>query len=129
MPFTADQILNKRIFAKFPVKKLNSSLQEIGNIPAGPIGVVFSWIVRNGKLYWMIGDDFRKGAFLVQHNSSTISLDASERREIEAREKQKKEDEQKKQKGVIPFYIEKYGKTLLLFALASIAIREYIKKT
>jgi hypothetical protein len=128
MPFTADQIINKRIRAKLPVKKLSSNLKEIGTIQPGIIGTVFSYIVRDGVVYWMIGNDFKKGAFLVKHNSRAIALDEADREEIERKEKEKRESEEIEQKGTIPFYIEKYGKTLLLFGLAGIALREIIRK-
>lgn len=128
MPFTADQIINKRIFTKANLKKLNSRLEEIGTIPPGPIGVVFTYVTRGGKVFWMIGESFARGAFLVQHNPAVISLDPQERREIERKEQAKKDKQQIEQKGAVPFYIEKYGRWLIVAGLAGLAITQIFKR-
>lgn len=125
MPFTADQIINKKIFAKSQIEKYNLSGRKIGVIPAGLIGTVFSYVTRRDGVYWIIGNG--PGSFLVKHNPASISLDPTERREIEQKEKQKKEKEEKEAKGPVSFYIEKYGRWVLFYGLAYVAIREIVK--
>jgi hypothetical protein len=126
MPFTADQIIGKQIFAKLPVEKLSTSFTRLGTIQPGLIGVVFSYLSRPDGVYWLIGSG--PVSFLVKHNAARISLDVQERRELEQKEKQKREKELIQQKGAIPFYIEKYGRWVLIFAVGSIVLKSVLKK-
>lgn len=123
MPFSADQIIGKKIYAKTAVKALNSALQPTGQVfPAGRlIGTVWSYVIRNGIVYWIIGN---QNGFLIKHDAAQLSLDPQERKDLELRQQR----QQLQDKGAIAFYIEKYGKWLLLAGLASVAIREYIKR-
>lgn len=123
MPFSADQIIGKKIYAKTPVKALNSALQPTGQVfPAGRlIGTVWSYVIRNGIVYWIIGN---QNGFLIKQDAAQLSLDPQERKDLELRQQR----QQLQDKGAIAFYIEKYGKWLLLAGLASVAIREFIKR-
>ena len=123
MPFSADQIIGKKIYAKTSVKALNSALQPTGQVfTAGRlIGTVWSYIVRNGMVYWIIGN---QNGFLIKQDAAQLSLDPQERKDLELRQQR----QQIQDKGAIAFYIEKYGKWLLLAGLASVAIREFIKR-
>lgn len=123
MPFSADQIIGKKLYAKMPVKALNSALQETGQIfPAGRlIGTVWSYVIRNGVVYWIID---KQSGFLIKQDATKLSLDPQERKDLEIRQQQ----QQIKNKGAVPYYIEKYGKWLLIAGLASVAIRELIKR-
>lgn len=123
MPFSADQIIGKKIYAKTAVKALNSALQPTGQVfPAGRlIGTVWSYVIRNGMVYWIIGN---QNGFLIKQDAAQLSLDPQERKDLELRQQR----QQIQDKGAIAFYIEKYGKWLLLAGLASVAIREFIKR-
>jgi hypothetical protein len=126
--FTADKIIGKGIYAKQKVDKLNSSLQKIGEFKAGePIGIVWSYIERNGKVYWM----FVKGSnedldFLVEHGSS-LTLTDDINKLIKDKESLKVQENKKTE------VINKIAKkNILLFGIAGILaffiFRHYRKK-
>lgn len=121
--FSADQIIGKKLYSKMPVKALNSLLQETGQIFAAGrlIGTVWSYIVRGGVVYWIMD---KPNGFLIKQDAGKLSLDPQERKNLELRQQQLLI----KDKGAVPYYIEKYGKWLLLAGLASVAIREFIKR-
>ena len=124
---TADKIIGKTLFAKRKLDKLNSSLQKIGVFEsAQSVGQVFSYIVRNGQVYWLFKDAFGK-PYLVKHDSTAFKFTGDVQEAVKKQEAEKvKEDIETK--GQIPYYIEKYGKWLLgAFILVTLA-REYIKK-
>lgn len=124
---TADKIIGKTLYAKRQLDKLNSSLQKIGTFSAGQsVGQVFSYIVRNGQVYWLFNDPFGK-PYLVKHDSTAFQFSGSVQEAVKKEEAEKVKQEIET-KGKIPFYIEKYGKWVLgAFILVTLA-REYIKK-
>lgn len=124
---SADKIIGKTLFAKRELNKLDSSLQKIGTFKAGQsVGQVFSYIVRNGQVYWLFKDPFGK-PYLVKHDSTAFQFSAGVQ-EAAKKEQQEKVKEEIQTKGQIPYYIEKYGKWVLgAFILVTLA-REYIKK-
>jgi hypothetical protein len=116
---TADKIIGKTLFAKKDLTRLNSSLVKIGTIVAGsPVGQVYSYIQRSGKVYWQFID------FNNKPDSFKFSGDVKQ-----AVEQQKKEVEkvEKQEKGSVPFYIEKYGKWILIYGVGAYLIATYIK--
>jgi 1-aminocyclopropane-1-carboxylate deaminase/D-cysteine desulfhydrase-like pyridoxal-dependent ACC family enzyme len=124
---SADKIIGKTLYAKRQLDKLNSSLQKIGTFAKGQsVGVVYSYVVRNGQVYWLFNDVFGK-PYLVKHDSTAFQFSAGVQEAVKKQEAEK-EKEEIEQKGKIPFYIEKYGKWVLgAFILVTLA-REYIKK-
>ena len=124
---SADKIIGKTLYAKRQLNKLNSNLQKIGVFNAGDsVGQVFSYIVRNGQVYWLFNDPFGK-PYLVKHDSTAFQFSAGVKEAVK-KEQEEKTKEQIQEKGKIPFYIEKYGKWVLgAFILVTLA-REYIKK-
>ena len=124
---SADKIIGKTLYAKRQLNKLNSGLQKIGVFNAGDsVGQVFSYIVRNGQVYWLFNDPFGK-PYLVKHDSTAFQFSAGVKEAVK-KEQEEKTKEQIQEKGKIPFYIEKYGKWVLgAFILVTLA-REYIKK-
>lgn len=124
---TADKIIGKTLYAKRQLDKLNSALQKIGTFSAGQsVGVVYSYIVRGGQVYWMFNDVFGK-PYLVKHDSNAFQFSAGVQEAIE-RQKEEKEKELKETKGAVPYYIEKYGKWVLGAFIGVVLLREYIKK-
>lgn len=124
---TADKIIGKTLFARRQLDRLNTSLQKIGIFNAGDsVGQVFSYIVRNGQVYWLFKDPFNR-SYLVKHDRTAFQFSGAVREAIQ-RQQEEKTKEQIQEKGKIPFYIEKYGKWVLgAFILVTLA-REYIKK-
>ena len=124
--FKASDIINKRIYARGTVPRLNYALQKVGEFKTGQlIGTVFSWIERADGLYWMIGGG--STGFVVKHDKTKISLDPVERRELEVKKNLETEKQKIADQGAIPYYIEKYGKWVLLAALAGIVLKKVLK--
>jgi hypothetical protein len=128
---TADKILGKGLIAKIKVPKLNGSLQVIGEfLPGEAVGVVYSYIQRGTKLYWQIQPTFGQ-TYYVEHTNKSFELtddiqNAIRKQELE-REKEKRENEIEI-KGAIPYYIEKYGKILILAVAGIVIIKTLIQK-
>jgi hypothetical protein len=127
MPFSANDIIGKKLFAKQPVKVLRSNLQETGSIiqSGNLIGTVWSYIQRGNSIYWIMNT---QNGFLIKHDFSKLQLDPTQRKELEIEQRKEIEDQQKKDKGVIPFYIEKYGKIALVSVLAITVLKTYLKR-
>ena len=133
---SADKIINRTLYAKKDIPVLDSFFKKVSIIKAGNVvGVVYSYIQRPGKIYWVIKSaNNAAGFFLVEHeagaysqNKGSIQL-AIKKQQIEdkaeiAKDEQKLENLQKEEKGVIPFYIEKYGPWIL----GTVVLIAYIK--
>ena len=123
---TADKIIGKTLFAKKDLIRLNSSLVKIGTIVAGsPVGQVYSYIQRGGKVYWQF-IDFNNKPYFILHTPDSFKFTGDVKQAVE-KQKQEIENIQKKEKGSIPFYIEKYGKLILLYGIGAYLIATYIK--
>lgn len=126
MPFTADQIIGKKMYAKQPVSRLSYSFNRTGTIQPGFVGVVFSYVTRPDGVYWIITGG--PSGFLVKHEAARLSLDPVERKQLEVKQQAQKEKELIETKGAIPFYIEKYGRWVLLAGLASIVLKSVLNQ-
>jgi hypothetical protein len=123
---TADKIIGKTLFAKKNLTRLNGSLVKIGTIVAGsPVGQVYSYIQNGGKLYWMFYD-FANKPYYVLHTSDSFKF-TGDLKEASEKQKQEIENIQKEEKGSVPFYIEKYGKVILLYGVGAYLIATYLK--
>ena len=123
---TADKIIGKTLFAKKNLTRLNSSLVKIGTITAGsPIGQVYSYIQRGGNVYWQF-IDFNNKPYFILHTADSFKFTGDLKQAVE-KQKQEIEKIQKQEKGSIPFYIEKYGKLILLYGFGAYLIATYIK--
>ena len=123
---TADKIIGNTLFAKKDLIRLNSSLVKIGTIVAGsPVGQVYSYIQRGGKVYWQF-IDFNNKPYFILHTADSFKFSGDVKQAVE---QQKKEVEkvQKQEKGSVPFYIEKYGKWILIYGVGAYLIATYIK--
>jgi hypothetical protein len=123
---TADKIIGKTLFAKKDLTRLNSALVKIGTIVKGsPVGQVYSYIQRGGKVYWQF-IDFNNKPYFIEHTPDSFKFTGDVKQAVE---QQKKEVEkiQKQEKGSVPFYIEKYGKLILLYGIGAYLIATYIK--
>lgn len=123
---TADKIIGKTLFAKKDLSRLNSSFVKIGTIVAGsPVGQVYSYIQRGGKVYWQF-IDFNNKPYFVLHTPDSFKFSGDVKEAIEEK-KQEVEKIEKEQKGSVPFYIEKYGKWILIYGVGAYLVATYIK--
>lgn len=123
---TADRIIGKTLFAKKDLSRLNSALVKIGTIVAGsPVGQVYSYIQRGGKVYWQF-IDFNNKPYFVLHTPDSFKFSGDVKQAIEEKKKEV-EKIAKEEKGSIAFYIEKYGKVILLYGVGAYLIATYIK--
>ena len=123
---TADKIIGKTLFAKKDLTRLNSALVKIGTIVAGsPVGQVYSYIQRGGKVYWQF-IDFNNKPYFVLHTPESFKFTGDVKQAIQEK-KQEIEKIEKQEKGSVPFYIEKYGKWILIYGVGAYLIATYIK--
>ena len=123
---TADKIIGKTLFAKKDLTRLNSALVKIGTIVAGsPVGQVYSYIQRGGKVYWQF-IDFNNKPYFVLHTPDSFKFSGDVKQAIEEKKKEV-EKIAKEEKGSVAFYIEKYGKVILLYGVGAYLIATYIK--
>jgi len=89
------------------------------------VGQVYSYIQRAGKVYWQF-IDFNNKPYYIEHTADSFKFTGDVKQAVE---QQKKEVEkiQKQEKGSVPFYIEKYGKLILLYGIGAYLIATYIK--
>lgn len=127
---TADLVINKNLYAKGNVDLYDSPggkiIRSISD--GGLVGNVYSWVTRNGIVYWLFYDTYGK-PYYVKHDSTKLSL-----KELPAILK-KIEDEQVakeiQQKGVVNYYIQKYLPWIVgavVVAVAFPAIYKNLKK-
>ena len=122
----ASQIIGKTLFAAKQLDKLNASLNKIGIFkPGESVGVVYSYITRNGVVHWMFYDSFGK-AYYVKHSADSFKFSKDVQ---QALQEQQIKDEKAliEQKGAIPYYIEKYGKWLLYAVVGVALFKTYYK--
>lgn len=123
---TADKIIGKTLFAKKDLTRLNSNFVKIGTIVAGsPVGQVYSYIQRGGRVYWQF-IDFNNKPYYVLHTADSFKFSGDVKQAIEEK-KQEIEKLAKETKGSVPFYIEKYGKLILIYGIGAYLIATYIK--
>jgi hypothetical protein len=123
---TADKIIGKTLFAKKDLNRLNSAMVKIGTIVAGsPVGQVYSYIQRGGKVYWQF-IDFNNKPYFVLHTPDSFKFTGDVKQAIQEK-KQEIEKIEKQEKGSVPFYIEKYGKVILLYGVGAYLIATYLK--
>lgn len=120
--FGADEMIGKTLIAKENLIAYYGSpgSKSIFQIYKGQnVGLVFSWINKNtpkGALYWMFHDHDNK-PYYVLHDPNKVGLSlvdqattkSDQQKATEATEAAKKESE-----GAIPYYIEKFGKPVLI---------------
>jgi len=124
---SADKIIGKTLYAKKRIDKLNYNFKKIGVFNAGDsVGQVYSYITRGGNVYWLFQPTYGT-KYAVKHDPTAFQISDEVRQAIE-QQQQETEAEKKKQKGAVAYYIEKYGVWILGALVASVAIKEYIKK-
>jgi hypothetical protein len=101
-------------------------LVKIGTIaPGSPVGQVYSYIQRGGNVYWQF-IDFTNKPYYILHTPDSFKFSGDVQQAVQE-QKQQAENLQKEQKGSIPFYIEKYGKWILIYGVGAYLVATYIK--
>jgi len=129
---TADKIIGKGLIAKINIPKLNSNLRKIGEFKNGDtIGVVYSYIQEGGKLYWLFEPVFNQPPFLVEHGPNRFIITDDIRNAITEQQLEREKEIREQEianKGAIPYYIEKYGKWLILIIAGTVIVKTLINK-
>lgn len=77
---TADKVINKNMYAKSNIDAYDNSLTNViaKFRPGQYIGNVYSWVEKNGNLYWMFyltqADYDNFNAVYVKHDASKLEL-------------------------------------------------------
>lgn len=120
-----DAVFNNTIYAKSRINKFSfPGGQSIGVIPAGDIiGKIYSYVVYDGKVFWMIDNIFGTQTFFIQHDPIAINL--PNKQAILNDIARKAEAQKLNDKGIVQYNIDKYlpyiiGGGILAIALPSI---------
>jgi len=136
-PINVDLLLNRTLYAKGPVRILDSTLRVIETRQAGQVvGDVDSWVTRGGTVYLTLKPFSRVRLVRVPDPNLTLSkVDAQDvRRQQEIRIRRETEparqelDRLKRQQGLIPYYLNRYGPILLAVVAGTYIVTAYIKK-
>lgn len=133
--FSAGDIVGKTLIAKkkISIYRSRSDAKPFGFVNAGqPVGIVYSYLSPNlnyPNLWWMFKDnnkvyyaEHKEGNFDISALTNQGVISTDEKTKI-ARSKQEKE-----QKGVVSFYIEKYMPWIIVGIFAVPIIKDLIKK-
>lgn len=122
------KLIDKDLYAKLAVSGFQSDFKTVNyNFAKGAyIGKIYSWVTdkSNGKLYFMVYPtlkDFQtfNPTFLeINDNKLSILQLPQIIKDIEEEKRREKDAKDKKEKGVIGYYIEKYVPTVLFVSLA-----------
>ncbi len=123
--FSADQMIDKTLLAKenliaFYGAPNSKSIFQI--FKGQNAGKVFSWTNKNtpkGQLYWEFMDSNNRPYFIL-HDSNKLGMSLTDQASTlsdQEKAKQLADDLKKKTQGAIPYYIDKYGKPVLLIGL------------
>jgi hypothetical protein len=128
---TVDKIVNHDLYANGNVSAFDSSLKTVvATFSAGQrIGNIYSWIERNGQLYYLIYlsksdyDNFNPS--FVMHDPSKLSVpDLPNILQQIADQKRAAEIEKK---GLIPYYVETYLPYIIGAVVIAIALPTIVK--
>lgn len=126
-----DKVFNQVLYAKNGrVNKLsNPGGTVIGVVQPGDIiGKIYSYVLSNGKVYWMLDNIFGSQTFFVEHNPNLLNLP---NKQAILDDIAKQAEAQKLQdKGIIQYNIDKYlpwviGGTIVFLALPSLIGNQY----
>lgn len=105
--------------------------------PGELIGVIWSWLQKNGKLYWMFYDSLNK-AYYVEHNDANFQLtkeirDVQDIAEAQAKSVKKTaiaeaQKAEKEAKGNVAYYVEKYAPWVIGGFIFVALAKSYIQK-
>lgn len=121
-----DAIFNQAIYAKSRINKFAyPGGNSIGVIdPGNIIGRIYSYVLYNGSVYWMIDDIFGSQTFFVKHDPINLNLPNKQAilNDIAAKAEAKKLED----KGVLQYNIDKYLPYIIGAGIAAIALPSVI---
>lgn len=116
--YSANQIVGKTLIAKKPVaiKRLPSkSAPTVYTVPVGStVGVVYSWISRDGLVWWMYYDD-KGNTYYTQHEPGRYDVGALSAQGTQSLEQI--QEDQKKDDSPVGYYIEKLAKPVVMVVI------------
>ena len=117
-----DAVFNQTIYAKGRVNKYSfPGGNVISVIPSGGvIGKIYSYVLHNGKVFWMVDDLFGTQTFFIEHNPNLITLPNKD--QILNDLAKKAEAQKLEDKGIIQYNIDKYLPYIVGGAIAIAAL-------
>ena len=113
------------LYAKTSINKLDSNLKIIGKFSAGDyVGKIYSWITRNGKIYWVIEDpNIGNKYYYVLHQTGIFEITKQIKSIIE-KDKLKEQEQLKEEKGAFQYYVDRYLPYVLLTFVAVAIVKK-----
>lgn len=135
-------LLNRIVYATGNVDIKDSALRVVDRRTAGQVvGRVDSWVQRNGSLYLIVKNSYYplEPVRLVGPSLRNLTLSKADAEAVRLRQKaeerkelsplrQAEEVAQKEEKGSVRFYIEKYGRVVLIAAVGAYLVGTFIKR-
>jgi hypothetical protein len=130
--FSADDVIGKTLVAKRDVTAFSNYPKSAKTkvISSGSnVGVVYSWVKdpdNGGNVYWAFHEPYGGGLFFIKHDPSSLIFHPEEIvKTVEQKKKEKEDAAKMDQEGALPYYIEKYGKPVMVLAAVALAIKGY----
>jgi len=133
--YTADQFIGKTLFAKKDLTGyFGSPLSKFAFqvLKGQAVGKVNTWINKNtpdGSVWWEFINS--KGlVYYVKHDKNKLQLNKVEATSVQSQEdkiKEQKEKNEKDEKGTFIYYLERYGKRLLIGTAVTYIIVQGVK--
>lgn len=129
MSYSADDLIGKTLYAKanVPLRRLpqDDSPVIFTVKPGGTIGVVDTYVVRDGTVWWSF-KDANKRNYYAQHKTGEFAEGPlKEQGLIDTQTKIK--NEQRENEGIMPF-IERNIKTIAIIAAVAVVVKAKILK-
>lgn len=110
--YSISQLIGKSVYAKekLPLYKTTSSAKPFEYVMAGDfIGVVDSWISKDGKLWFLFKSN--TGQYVVPYIAYSFDIKSLKEQGAKTVEQERKEKEEKELKNASPieYYLRKYG--------------------
>lgn len=135
-------LLNRIVYATGNVEIKDSALRVVERRTAGQVvGRVDSWVQRDGSVYLIVKNSYYplEPVRLVGPSFRNLTLSKADAEAVRLRQKaeerkelsplrQAEEAAQKEEKGSVRFYIEKYGRVVLIAAVGAYLVGTFIKK-
>ncbi len=103
-----DRVFGQKLYAKTRVSKLRSPGGAVVGIvePGVLIGTIYSYVVKDDTVYWMMEDIFGSQTFFVEHNPNTLNL--PNKQQILNDIAKQAEQQKLQDKGILQYNIDKY---------------------
>lgn len=122
---SVNNAIGLNLYAKTKIPKLNSTLIKIGEFNAGDyVGKIYSWINRNGKIYWMVEDPSIGGKYYYVLHQTGIFEITKQLKSIIEKEKLKEQENLKEEKGAFQYYVDRYLPYVLLTFVAIAVVKK-----